>query len=112
MDLIITEKRTAGEKVASCITGEHFVKGDGFLQSQNYYVTWCAGHLYALLDLEEYDPNYNPNEKTKWVMDNLPFCPSKFRYKVSQPKDNPAMCKTKKKRCGKWLRTVIISSNC
>lgn len=98
MDLIITEKRTAGEKVASCIAGEHFIKGDGFLQSQNYYVTWCAGHLYALLDLEEYDPNYNPNEKTKWVMDNLPFCPSKFRYKVSQPKDNPAMCKTKKKQ--------------
>lgn len=98
MDLIITEKRTAGEKVASCIVGEHFVKGDGFLQGKNYYITWCAGHLYALLDIEEYDPNYNPDEKAKWTMNNLPFCPNKFRYKISQPKDNPAMCKTKKKQ--------------
>lgn len=63
MYLIIAEKRSAAEKVGSCIKGESFKKGDGFIQSQNYYITWCAGHLYTLLDLEEYDPNYDPNEK-------------------------------------------------
>ena len=62
MYLIIAEKRSAAEKVGSCIKGESFKKGDGFIQSQNYYITWCAGHLYTLLDLEEYDPNYDPNE--------------------------------------------------
>ena len=59
MYLIIAEKRSAAEKVGSCIKGEFFKKGDGFIQSQNYYITWCAGHLYTLLDLEEYDPNYD-----------------------------------------------------
>ena len=73
MYLIIAEKRSAAEKVGSCIKGESFKKGDGFIQSQNYYITWCAGHLYTLLDLEEYDPNYDPNEKHKWTMDGLPF---------------------------------------
>ena len=42
MYLIIAEKRSAAEKVGSCIKGESFKKGDGFIQSQNYYITWCA----------------------------------------------------------------------
>ena len=98
MYLIIAEKRSAAEKVGSCIKGESFKKGDGFIQSQNYYITWCAGHLYTLLDLEEYDPNYDPNEKHKWTMDGLPFCPPRFRYKVSQPKGNASMCATVRKQ--------------
>lgn len=98
MYLIIAEKRSAAEKVGSCIKGESFKKGDGFIQSQNYYITWCAGHLYTLLDLEEYDPNYDPNENHKWTMDGLPFCPPRFRYKVSQPKGNASMCATVRKQ--------------
>ena len=35
MYLIIAEKRSAAEKVGSCIKGESFKKGDGFIQSQN-----------------------------------------------------------------------------
>lgn len=96
MYLIIAEKRTAGEKVASCIRGERFKAEQGYLKSENYYVTWCAGHLYELFSLEEYREDYSPEQKYRWTMDGLPFVPEgrKFRYRKKNSPKTPSMNKT------------------
>ena len=81
MYLIIAEKRTAGEKVASCIKGEHFKAETGYLKSENYFVTWCAGHLYELFTLEEYREDYDPEQKYRWTLECLPFVPKDRRQR-------------------------------
>lgn len=96
MYLIITEKRTAGEKVASCIAGERFTSGQGYLKGKDYYITWCVGHLYELFSLEEYRDDYDPEQKYRWTMDGLPFIPEgrKFRYRKKNSPKTPSMNKT------------------
>ena len=80
---IIAEKPSLGRNIASAIN-EEFRKGDGFLESEGYIVTWAFGHLFGLINLEEYDKNYNKDEKVFWRLDNLPFCPDKFRFKLKE----------------------------
>lgn len=96
MYLIIAEKSSAGKKIASCIRGEHFKAEQGYLKSENYYVSWCAGHLYELFNLEEYREDYDPEQKYRWTMDGLPFIPAgrKFRYKKKNSPKTPSMNKT------------------
>nr|MCR5457776.1 DNA topoisomerase III [Clostridiales bacterium] len=79
--VIIAEKPSLGRNIASAIN-EEFKKGTGFLESSGYIVTWAFGHLFGLINLEEYDKNYNKEEKVYWKLDNLPFCPEKFRFKI------------------------------
>ena len=84
MKLIIAEKPSLGRTVAAAIRGEQFVKKDGYLESRNYIVAWCFGHLYELQDLDKYFPDYDPAAKPKWTLDKLPFYPDgwKFRYEI------------------------------
>lgn len=98
MYLIIAEKRSAAEELAKCIKNEQFSGKDGYLQSKNFLITWCAGHLFELYDLDEYLPDYDPTVKKRWDLSVLPFFPEKFRYKMSQPKNNANMCRTVKKQ--------------
>ena len=90
------KKSSAGKKIASCIRGEHFKAEQGYLKSENYYVSWCAGHLYELFNLEEYREDYDPEQKYRWTMDGLPFIPAgrKFRYKKKNSPKTPSMNKT------------------
>lgn len=112
MYLIIAEKRTAGEKVASCIKGEHFKAEQGYLKSENYYVTWCAGHLYELFSLEEYRDDYDPEQKYRWTMEGLPFIPQdrRFRYKKKNSAKNPGMNKTVNQQV-KVIKALANDSN-
>lgn len=84
MKLIIAEKPSLGRTVAAAIRGEQFAKKDGYLESRNYIVSWCFGHLYELQDLDKYFSDYDPMEKPKWTLDKLPFYPDgwKFRYEI------------------------------
>ena len=84
MKLIITEKPSLGRTVAAAIRGEQFAKKDGYLESRNYIVSWCFGHLYELQDLDKYFSDYDPAAKPKWTLDKLPFYPDgwKFRYEI------------------------------
>lgn len=110
MELIITEKRSAAHDLSLCLLDENFKAQDGYMTGQHYCITWCAGHLYSLLDLDEYLPGYDPNKKTPWSLDVLPYFPEEFRYKVSQPKNNPSMCQTIKKQI-KVIRMLLNSEN-
>ena len=88
--LIIAEKPSLGRKIISAI-GNSFNTKDGFAENNNYIVTWCFGHLFSLKDIEEYLPNYGSNQKTFWTLDNLPFVPNNFEFKVkTDPNTNVA----------------------
>ena len=84
MKLIIAEKPSLGRTVAAAIRGEQFAKKDGYLESRNYIVSWCFGHLYELQDLDKYFPDYDPAAKPKWTLNKLLFYPDgwKFRYEI------------------------------
>lgn len=64
--LIIAEKPSAGKDIAR-ILGVTNTK-NGFMENDNYIVTWARGHLVKLKDPEEADPRYK-----KWNVDDLPL---------------------------------------
>ena len=89
MKLIISEKPSQAFAYAKALG----VKGkkDGYLENNDYIITWCVGHLVALADPSAYNDKYK-----KWSYDDLPLLPEKFKYIV--PKD-----KQKQFKVVKWL---------
>ncbi|WP_042346581.1 type IA DNA topoisomerase [Bacillus massiliigorillae] len=79
--VIIAEKPSVAKNIADAL---HIKKrSDGYYEGENYIVTWAFGHLLQLYDAKDYDENMG-----KWKMDNFPFIPNKFQYKVkSSPKN-------------------------
>ncbi len=81
MILIIAEKPSLARNIATAIG--KFTRRDGYLEGENYIVTWAFGHLFSLCDIED----YSPNETGKWTMDNLPCFPEKFRFQLRKNTD-------------------------
>ena len=81
MILIIAEKPSLARNIASAIG--KFTRKDGYLESENYIVTWAFGHLFSLCDIED----YSHNDSGKWTMDNLPCFPEKFRFQLRKNAD-------------------------
>ena len=50
---------------------------DGYLESDDFVVTWCVGHLVTMSYPEKYDIKYK-----RWSFDTLPFLPREFKYEV------------------------------
>lgn len=50
---------------------------NGYMESENWIITWCVGHLVTMSYPEKYD------EKLKfWRLDTLPFMPKEYKYEV------------------------------
>ncbi len=73
--LIITEKPSVAQEYAKVfqVSGKH----NGYIENNTYVVTWCVGHLVEMVYPEEYDDRYK-----KWVLQDLPFLPEKYKYGV------------------------------
>ena len=74
--LLITEKPSVAMEFSKVlkINGQ---RKDGYLESENWIVTWCVGHLVTMSYPEVYD------EKLKfWRLDTLPFMPKEYKYEV------------------------------
>ena len=50
---------------------------NGYLESDEYIVTWCVGHLITMSYPEVYDEKYK-----MWRYDTLPFIPKEWKYEV------------------------------
>ncbi len=50
---------------------------DGYMESEEAFITWCVGHLVTMSYPEAYDEKYK-----RWTLDTLPFLPQDFRYEV------------------------------
>ncbi len=83
MILIIAEKPSLGRNIAAGI-GE-MQKRQGYLEGENYIITWAFGHLFSLCDIETYSPS--PDESGRWTMANLPCFPNEFKFELRHGND-------------------------
>ena len=74
--LLITEKPSVAMEFAKAlkITAP---RKNGYIESEEWIITWCVGHLVTMSYPEKYD------EKLKfWRLDTLPFIPKEWKYEV------------------------------
>ena len=74
--LLITEKPSVAMEFAKALKITTKRK-NGYLESDDWIITWCVGHLVTMSYPEKYD------EKLKyWRLDTLPFIPTDWKYEV------------------------------
>lgn len=74
--VLITEKPSVAMEFAKALKLNTNRK-DGYLETEEWIVTWCVGHLVTMSYPEKYD------EKLRfWRLDTLPFLPKEYRYEV------------------------------
>lgn len=76
--LVIAEKPSVAQSIATVLGATS--RKDGYLEGNNYIVSWCVGHLVGLADASSYDERY-----AKWRYDDLPIVPEEWLFEV--PKD-------------------------
>ena len=74
--LLITEKPSVAMEFAKVI-GENGQRKNGFIESKDWIITWCVGHLITMSYPEKYDENLK-----FWRLDTLPFIPNEWKYEV------------------------------
>lgn len=77
--LIITEKPSAAISLASVLKCTATSKTDFYFSNLDYYIVPCFGHLFGLQDAVDYDPKF-----AEWKLDNFPFVPEKYEWKLSE----------------------------
>ncbi len=75
--LFVTEKPSVAQAFAKALNVHPQTKNDGYIEDDNYIITWCVGHLISMSYPEAYGEEYK-----KWSMDTLPFIPQKWKYEV------------------------------
>ncbi len=80
MKLVIAEKPSVGMAMAKAlgVTG----KKNGYVEGDDYIVSWCVGHLVGLANTDSYDEKYK-----KWNIDDLPIIPENWSFDISPDKD-------------------------
>ena len=75
-NLLITEKPSVAMEFAKALKIEGKRK-NGYLESKDWIVTWCVGHLVTMSYPEKYDENLK-----FWRLDTLPFMPKEYKYEI------------------------------
>ena len=78
MILVIAEKPSVGAAIGKVLGA--ISRKDGYLEGNNYIVSWCVGHLVGLADASSYDERF-----AKWRYSDLPIVPDEWLFEV--PKD-------------------------
>ena len=76
MKLIITEKPSVAREFAKALKINTTNKGS-YIESSEWIITWCVGHLVTMSYPEKYDENLK-----FWRLDTLPFMPKEYKYEV------------------------------
>ena len=79
MILVIAEKPSVAQSIAKVLGATS--RRDGYLEGNNYIVSWCVGHLVELADASSYDERY-----AKWRYEDLPIVPEEWLYEVPKGK--------------------------
>lgn len=74
--LLITEKPSVAMEFAKALK-VNTTRKNGYLESPDYVITWCVGHLVTMSYPEVYDEKYKA-----WRYDTLPFIPKDWKYEV------------------------------
>lgn len=78
MILVIAEKPSVGASIAKVLGATS--RKEGYLEGNDYIVSWCVGHLVGLANASSYDEQY-----AKWKYSDLPIIPENWLFEV--PKD-------------------------
>lgn len=78
MILVIAEKPSVGAAIGKVLGATS--RKDGYLEGNNYIVSWCVGHLVGLADASSYDERF-----AKWRYSDLPIVPEEWLFEI--PKD-------------------------
>ena len=74
--LVITEKPSVAREYAQILSVSSG-KRDGYIENDNYIISWCVGHLITMSYPEKYDEALK-----KWSLNTLPFLPQEYKYEV------------------------------
>lgn len=101
--LIVAEKPSVARDIARVLG----VKGraDGYIDGENYAVTWALGHLVALCEPDELDEKY-----AKWRWEHLPIVPESIPLKVL-PKTRAQFSVIKKLMNSKEISSIICATD-
>lgn len=105
MILVIAEKPSVAQSIAKVLGASS--RKDGYLEGNNYIVSWCVGHLVGLADASSYDERF-----AKWRYSDLPIVPEEWLFEV--PKDKQKVDFLSKAKslgrcpCGCRLRLFFI----
>lgn len=77
MKLVIAEKPSVAISIAKVIGANS--RKDGYIEGNNYIVSWCVGHLIKMSNPESYDEKYR-----KWDIGDLPIFPDNYKYEISK----------------------------
>lgn len=75
-NLLITEKPSVAMEFAKVLKINTSRK-DGYIEGDEWVITWCVGHLITMSYPEKYDENLK-----FWRLDTLPFLPQEYKYEV------------------------------
>lgn len=111
VQLILAEKPSVAKNIADALKIKN--KKDGYFEGNGYVITWAFGHLLQLYDAKDYD-----TKMARWKMENFPFIPQVFQYKVKgdpKNKDRPDLGAKKQLGTIKFLMnrrdvSVIVSA--
>jgi len=80
--ILITEKPSVAREFAKVLKVNGSNK-NGYIESEEWIITWCVGHLVTMSYPEKYD------EKLKfWRLDTLPFLPKEYKYEIIPSVEN------------------------
>ena len=74
--LLITEKPSVAMEFAKALK-INATRKNGYLESDEWIITWCVGHLVTMSYPEKYDENLK-----FWRLDTLPFIPKEWKYEI------------------------------
>ncbi len=75
MRLVIAEKPSVAMSLAKVIGATK--RNDGYMEGNDYIVSWCVGHLVGFCDASEYDERYK-----KWRYEDLPIVPEEWKTRI------------------------------
>ena len=75
MQLVIAEKPSVAQSIAGVLGVTE--RKDGYMEGNDYIVSWCVGHLIELAQPESYDEALQ-----KWTYASLPIIPDTWQHEV------------------------------
>jgi DNA topoisomerase-3 len=101
--IVLAEKPSVGRDIARVLNCNK--KGNGFMEGNQYIVTWALGHLVTLADPEGYDSKYK-----EWRMEDLPMLPAPLKLTVIR-KTGKQFNAVKAQLKRKDVREIVIATD-
>lgn len=98
--LILAEKPSVARNIAEALKCK--MKKDGYIEGENYIITWAFGHLLTLYDCKDYDPKL-----ALWSFENFPYIPEEFKYKIKNDGKNKNVVDPGAKKQLEIIRSLV-----